>query len=276
MINSLRCGHLIIVTGSKFYGGPPFSGALLVPQNLHPSQTGLHRFPSRFSDFLTAACLPDDWQGLRNSLPVAGNPGLAIRWLAALAEMRRYFAIPERTRLDIVTAFQRLVVSRLSTARSLQLRFVEPPPIHRTAAEHLENLMTVFPFSFHFPERIRDSIDGDTMEYLFHSLHQPLPAAGKYSREDDSNPCRARFHVGRPVKMGFQTPSANDALRIAIGAPLISEVSECHGSVSSYDQKLEWIDNKLSLFIQKLEYQAAHLDLRERQNLQTVAIRRAA
>jgi len=78
----LRTGWPVIVTGSKFFGGPPFSGAVLVP-------TGRFRKAPR--------------------LPLAVGP--LLRWVAALSGMEaaRTCSIP-----DVVTRLVREVTATLS------------------------------------------------------------------------------------------------------------------------------------------------------------------
>jgi len=65
--NYLARGWPVALTGSKFFGGPPFSGALLIPK--------ARRF--------------------RLGPRAPANPGLLCRWAAALAEMGHFQAIPQ-------------------------------------------------------------------------------------------------------------------------------------------------------------------------------------
>lgn len=47
-------GFLTLITGSKFYCGPPFSGAVLFPPAaLRELQTGFEELPSGFDDYFT-------------------------------------------------------------------------------------------------------------------------------------------------------------------------------------------------------------------------------
>jgi len=76
LVEVLKSGHMVLITGSKFYGGPPFCGALLVPPNAHPDVRGLTGLAPGFSDYFTADQLPPTWQRLRADLPATGNLGL--------------------------------------------------------------------------------------------------------------------------------------------------------------------------------------------------------
>jgi hypothetical protein len=82
--------YMVIFTGSKFYGGPPFSGALLVPSRFRPASRRLTGLPKGFGDYFTAAEMPECWEEVRRSLPAEPNVGGLLRWSAALAEMEAF------------------------------------------------------------------------------------------------------------------------------------------------------------------------------------------
>src|SRR5690606_7791087 len=62
MVNEyLKLGAAVLFTGSKFYSGPPFSGALLLPS---PLADRIKREPKArpgLADFFTRAELPAAW-----------------------------------------------------------------------------------------------------------------------------------------------------------------------------------------------------------------------
>jgi len=80
----VAAGCMVVVTGSKFFGGPPLCGALLLP----PSVAG--RMPP-LAQGLGAYTWRTDWPaGHGAGLPPGGNPGLLARWRAALVEMAAF------------------------------------------------------------------------------------------------------------------------------------------------------------------------------------------
>ena len=106
----VRDGLLVMITGSKFFTGPPFCGALLLPNVI------LEKMPA----FLLPKGLKsygnrDEWpeQADRHALNNGHNIGLALRWHAALAEMDALFSLPDsliRQRLsDFMTEAVKLV-----------------------------------------------------------------------------------------------------------------------------------------------------------------------
>ena len=68
-------GWPVVVTGSKFFGGPAFSGAVLVPSA---------RFPRISADCARFGMRPS------RSGAVGGNPGMLLRWLAGLEGMEAF------------------------------------------------------------------------------------------------------------------------------------------------------------------------------------------
>ena len=98
----LEAGWMVLLTGSKFAMGPPFSGALLVPARLAGQAAGLDPLPAGYGHYFSRPDWPDAWQALTAALPASPNVGLLCRWHAALFEMQAYRALPEPSRLRIV------------------------------------------------------------------------------------------------------------------------------------------------------------------------------
>lgn len=87
--NWLAKDNIVLLTGSKFYRGPPFSAAVVVPHSL---LSGARQAPppplvSHLADFLCPDDLPDEVETWKRALPDRENKGLALRWEAALAEI---------------------------------------------------------------------------------------------------------------------------------------------------------------------------------------------
>ncbi|WP_432767796.1 MAG: hypothetical protein HEQ22_10170 [Sphingopyxis sp.] len=86
----LALGCVVLMTGSKFAGGPPFAGFALVPAALRDRAQPL---PAGFRRVATRAEWPAAWPGA-DTLPASGNFGLLLRLEAALIEMERFAAVP--------------------------------------------------------------------------------------------------------------------------------------------------------------------------------------
>lgn len=112
----LALGAVVLMTGSKFAGGPPFSGFALLP-------AGRHRIARPLTPGYAAVFArgewPADWPGNAILTP-AHNPGLLLRLEAALFEMERFAALPHRRVAAIVDSFAAAVAGlsdRIGCAR---------------------------------------------------------------------------------------------------------------------------------------------------------------
>ena len=99
--------RLIILTGSKFYGGPPFAGALVVPER-YTGRLAEMVCPEGLQGYFARSEAPSVASAWRETLPIAANPGLTARWIGSIAEIDRYYSIPEATRLAILRTFEQV------------------------------------------------------------------------------------------------------------------------------------------------------------------------
>ena len=82
----LKRGIIVFLTGSKFMGGPPFSGFALLPPGMAANAAQL---PVGATQIFRLAEVPADWPG-REALDDSGNAGLALRLSASLFELERF------------------------------------------------------------------------------------------------------------------------------------------------------------------------------------------
>jgi hypothetical protein len=98
----LARGVIVLMTGSKFVGAPPFNGWALVPPALANRAAPL---PEGFSSIFRRAEWPAGWPGA-DRLEDSTNAALALRLEAALFEIERFQAIP-MTRIEaMIAAFE--------------------------------------------------------------------------------------------------------------------------------------------------------------------------
>lgn len=111
----LALGCVVLVTGSKFAGGPPFSGFALVPAAVRDRAQPL---PEGFRRLAKRAEWPAEWPGV-GTLSASGNFGLLLRLQAALVEMERFGALPAERVAAVAARFghhARRMVQRLELA----------------------------------------------------------------------------------------------------------------------------------------------------------------
>lgn len=205
----LERGAVVLVTGSKFWGGPAFSGALLLPPALAADPGPL---PSSLAHWVAAANLPESWVGARAGLP-ADNPGMALRWAAALAEIEHTLALGPERRLAVHQAFA-LAVERSPL-----------PAVHGTPRSHrwmtgVSRLPSIHCFQISAPTQAE--------------------ARRVHARIDDLG-----WHLGQPVALG---PSNTQwSLRAALGAPLLRDRAQDsdHG-LAWFQQAFQQISEILS------------------------------
>ena len=183
---------VVLLTGSKFIGGPPFSGFALVPRSLRPTRP----LAAGLADVFRRGEWPVDWPGC-DHLPGGANTGLLLRILAALFELERYQAVCSADRERVIAQFRQAV--RLLTER-LNVGLVTPSL--EGSAVHLSTLATLD----------LSSLPGRPDMAMAQRWCQVLAARG--------------MRLGQPV-MCVRKPDGNWAgtLRLSLSMPMISTLS---------------------------------------------------
>jgi hypothetical protein len=236
-------------TGSKFYGGPPFSGALLIPAKFQPVRRHLTTLPSGFADYFTAVELPKSWQELRSSLSAEPNYGLLLRWSAAIAEIEAYYQVPNDARLRVLRFFETEVPRIFGESERIRMLPVFPPIYDDFAERLLESKTTVFGF-WVTPPGTQRSLGKAELRQMHVDLATDV--AAKHASLDPRIVGR-EYHVGQPVDLG----AAGCVLRVALGGCLITRVATDTSIGDSLDDRLRWLERQLTGLRQKVECLAA-------------------
>jgi hypothetical protein len=251
-------GFMVILTGSKFYGGPPFSGCLLLPARFLPSDPDRIRFPAGFSDYLTPAQLPAEWTAARRSLEQTANSGLLIRWMAAMEEMQAYYETPSWARYRVLRSFEAQAPIILGRSRLLQLINVPVPILSDEVERLLESKTTVF--SFRVSARTGAQLDQATLKrwvrWMNRDISSLAPADTPAPVRDAVSTC---FQLGQAVHVGEQQSGEHDhVIRVAIGGTLITDVAVDTALGATLDARLGWLERKLEQLRTKIEFIAEH------------------
>lgn len=218
----LEQGFTVAITGSKFFGGPSFSGALLTPATGQPPST--------------------------DSRPP--NFGLLLRWQAALSEMRAFHAICND---DIKLFFNEL-------SHSLQVRLEQSPVctqlppgtltrLPHTATSPWDSTAGIFPLRLRHPDS-GTALTPEATRQVYHLMQQDL--RGFFSGAT-SDVAAVRFLLGQPVLCGTQDSIPLSALRLCISARMVATAA------ASPETRRQLIARALSA-IDKIELiVAAHL-----------------
>ncbi|MGH7120996.1 MAG: hypothetical protein ACREFP_18745, partial [Acetobacteraceae bacterium] len=208
---------IVLITGSKFLTGPPFSGALLLPAAI-AARLQQGRLPEGLDAYFGREEFPADCPAAA-CLPAFGNYGLGLRWIAALAELGALLRISEQRCAAIIAGFGKTV--RAAVAADPAIRLLETELPERGPDEQSwERLPSVFPFAVRAPFAQRWLAPDEARavyRWLNADLSNALPAAPLA--------LAARIcHIGQPVTLPQWDglPGSMGVLRVACGARLIA------------------------------------------------------
>lgn len=224
-------GFVVVVTGSKFVAGPPFSGALLIPAALAQAFAAHGSLPAGLGDYTAA----HDWpSSLRGKMGLAYgadfNLGLGLRWVAASNGLDRYTAIPEGQQAMIKARFVEHVRARIERTDGISLH-------GNDEGEHL-NLRTVVPFTITMPTGAFASFEESQ------AIHLSM-------REWSGGPI---CHLGQAVRLGTRS-----VLRIAASARDISDVAGRMAGGQPMNQAFRPVEASLDAAFSKLEAVLRHV-----------------
>lgn len=242
----LAAGWAVALTGSKFFGGPTFCAALLLPaaRSLWPVQTDGAARLAALAPYCCRAEWPADDTAAWHGLPARSNFGLLLRWTAALQEMAAFLALPD----VVVEAFVRRFAAALFAqfARHACFRGLPTPAIERfqpagAVRQGWDQWPTIFPFLLYAPDgegKLWPLPRTRTRALYEHFLHHCQPD-GRFIR------------FGQPVDCGSQEDVPASALRLCLSAPMIVRACQTGeaGAVAVIAEALEALD-RLAAIVQ--------------------------
>ena len=200
----LSQGQCVQVTGSKFFTGPPFSGALLVPADLAVALREVRVPPGALSGYASRFDWPTEWRELRDAFPGQFNLGQWLRWEAALEELRLYYAVPDHFRDSVPKLFEQLVGHEIEKASGIAI--LHAP--HGLAAP----VPTIFPLIL----RNKDvPLSEELCAIAYRAMRRDLSRLAGTSEERDC--LKAACQIGQAVAL----PGGRAALRIGLSARMI-------------------------------------------------------
>lgn len=216
----LGAGFIVLVTGSKFFTGPPFSGAVVVPRGLLASLPGLVALPPGLAAYATAGDFPDAFREHTAGLPRGCNVGLLARWHAALWEMAAFHAVPPADRRRTIAAFDAAV--RMAIGQLPELELASAPARPRIPDGGWDSVPSIFTFVIRRRGEAIDYADGRRVyNWLNRDVAGCLPADAP---AEDRRLAAQCCHTPQPVKLGRRPGGWTAGMRIAAGARLVSGV----------------------------------------------------
>ncbi|MGZ8311896.1 MAG: hypothetical protein ACXWUR_07500, partial [Allosphingosinicella sp.] len=126
----LARGAIVFLTGSKFMGGPPFSGFALLPQAVAERAPPL---AEGLAGIFRRGEWPGAWPGAA-ILPNTSNPGLLLRLEASIFELERFQDLPTAAVERVILAFHAAVRAEI-VALTPARRVAPYPPGDREEAD---------------------------------------------------------------------------------------------------------------------------------------------
>ena len=253
-------GWIVQITGSKFFTGPPFSGALLTPAAV-AARLATRPLPAGLALYSGRPEWPSAQQGLGSLMPT-GNHGLITRWHAALAEMEAFADVPAARRHDVLRRFVDHVDFCIGQTAGLlavnhQLRGETPGDWDGTATIRCFAIRRAATTN-NPPATDDDCLDLAMARKIYVWLNADLwPALDGLASPADQPVLQRRCHVGQPVAVAIAGRSAA-ALRVSAGARLVSgEPSLAH---LDPNERLERELSDVTVLFRKLSLILAHFD----------------
>ncbi len=216
-------GAIVLMTGSKFIGAPPFNGWAMVPGDLIEQAAPL---PEGFRTIFRRAEWPQSWAG-RDTLPDSANPSLALRLEAALFEVERFQRIPMVQVEAIIAAFE----------TALWAGMIKPLGIERVNAGDLDDFVEqALPIEM----RTLATLDVSNLPGLAtfeeaQEVHRRLALNG--------------IRLGQPVKCVARKGGWGGTLRVGFSMPQVSEWAKL--PVSEVQAQIEADMRQITLALQE-------------------------
>lgn len=230
---ALDRGWMVALTGSKFFGGPPFCGALLLPPSLGTAAGRMRLLPAGLDDYFCWDDLPANlFPGRQFDKPWINVGGL-LRWIAATAEIDAYFHIDAVVRERISSEFATTVRQQFVASQHASLLKDFVVHDHDGAFPNIESATTVFALRLFDAEGTQ--LDREQLSWLHRRLN--------------TQPAGTRYHLGQPVRIGAQS----DVIRLALGAPLVIEVATNPALGICLTDRLQWMKQMLGQLAARIQ-----------------------
>jgi glutamate/tyrosine decarboxylase-like PLP-dependent enzyme len=214
----LKLGCMVMITGSKFEEGPPFSGAVIIPTIVTQGLTtrDFRNFPPDLRKFITRYDVSGPLNYIRDFLPYWMNWGVMLRWTLAMDNWEAFRRLGEETRTQLVRGWVEKELALIASYRELE---VLGGGEHQSGS--VGDINTIISVKLIGPEGYL-SMDQARRIYLWmaEDMTARVASASKLSAaRQEALGCT--FLLGQPVAVG---PFA--LLRIALGARLVLEMNK--------------------------------------------------
>ncbi len=249
--NYLKRGHIVSITGSKYFTGPPYSGALIFPakvsQLIGAAENSL---PVGLTKYYNNSDWPASWF-CSKELSDGFNYGSHMRWKAAIVEMDKYYKTPILYRNMGIEMFCNFVEDSIKEATFLEGLCEDEASVNNYNNEKfgIRNIRTIFPF---FILKDKEALPVDKVKKLYLLLNSDLSEQFKGSSLEIIRLAAQKCHIGQAVNVKYGNDIQSAVLRISLGARVISE-SWINRDISIYFKNIEAQMNEITVIIKKIE-----------------------
>ncbi|AUS04263.1 hypothetical protein [Pseudotamlana carrageenivorans] len=247
----LKKGYIISITGSKYFTGPPYSGALILPETvnalIHASEKSL---PVGLSQYYNHSDFPKSWS-CSKVLSDGFNYGSYMRWNAAIVEMDRYYKTPILYRNIGIEMFCNFVEESISEAAFLVPLYAEDMKTNNFNGNEfgIRSIRTIFPF---FILKNNEVLTVDQVKKLYLLLNSDLSNEFEGAPLEVVRLAALKCHIGQAVNVKYENNQQSAVLRISLGARVISE-SWVNRDISLYFRNIEAQMNQITVIIKKIK-----------------------
>ncbi|KAG2533397.1 hypothetical protein JM18_000150 [Phytophthora kernoviae] len=214
-------GYVVLITGSKFFGGSPFCGAVLMPMRcvfeMEAAAVECHSeiaLPLGLEDYFSRYDIPEDMRHVRERLGTKMNIGLLLRWETAFVNMEPFCMIPPANVSAICKLYMSTCRAKVQTSWSHMVELLNPPePTESDSSSTVTPIDTIVAF------KVCDQNDEFLDMSALKALHTLLAKDLSDALPDDAL-AKKRCLLGQPVSLG----KSGAVLRIAMGADMFNEV----------------------------------------------------
>ncbi|PIE49102.1 MAG: hypothetical protein CSA39_04340 [Flavobacteriales bacterium] len=237
----LKNNYIITITGSKYFTGPPYSGALLIPEKLdRQMMQSKAELPIGLKSYFNRYDWPQGWP-CTITLSEGANFGALMRWNAAIAEMKRYFNTPLLYRNLGIQLFCNFVDESIRQAPFLEPIYREENWTHKNDLRGLKETRSIFPFFIHDEDKV---LDAEQAKKVYQLLNTNLSSYFEEASLETRKLAAQKCHIGQPVEAVHASGIKSAVVRISLGARVISD---------------SWKDRDVSLYFRNVEEQMSQI-----------------
>ncbi|MGB5436390.1 MAG: hypothetical protein WBM98_10920 [Maribacter sp.] len=244
-------GYIVTITGSKYFTGPPYSGALILPKSVSKLiQAVKNKLPEGLTEYYNHSDWPTSWF-CSNDLSGGYNYGSYMRWNAAIVEMDRYFRTPILYRNMGIEMFCNFVEDSIKDATFLEPIYGDEAKTNSYNSKEfgIRNIRTIFPF---FILKNNEALSIDEVKKLYTLLNSDLSEHFHDSSLEIVRLAAQKCHIGQAVNVKYGNDVESAVLRISLGARVISE-SWVNRDISLFFRNIELQMNQITVIIKKIE-----------------------